>query len=163
MGRHATGLTRLYLGELVAARAIMERCRDFADPACRPVSVGMKEDPYVATLGNLAVTLALLGYLDRRTVATEGGTIGGPAARACSYASHCARFCSWHDWLTSSPEWKGHAEELLCCLEASTVFRFIQHGTDIPWSLLTQSWASQEAMTLIMRADNECTVLLGSV
>ena len=54
------GLLVCPLGELVADRAVMERCRDIADPVCRPVSVGMNEDPYVATLGNLAVTLALL-------------------------------------------------------------------------------------------------------
>jgi hypothetical protein len=113
MGLHATGLTRLSLGELVAARAVMERCRYFADPACRPVSVGMNEDPYVATLGNLAVTLALLGYLDQaRAQLSEALSEARRLGHAFTLAVVLA-FANWHDRLTSSPELKGHAEELL--------------------------------------------------
>jgi hypothetical protein len=99
--------------ELVVARAVMERCREFADPACRSVSVGMNEDPYVATLGNLAVTLALLGYLDQaRLQLSEELSEARRLGHALTLAVVLA-FANWHDWLTSSPELKGHAEQLL--------------------------------------------------
>lgn len=147
MSRHATGLIHLFLGELVAARAVMERCREFADPACRPVNVGMNEDPYVATLGNLAVTLELLGCLDQARLELSKAI---SEARRLGHALTLAivlSFAGWHDWLTSSPEFKQHVEELLAVSNEHgfpfySGLALVSHG-----SLLTELGQAQEALT----------------
>jgi predicted ATPase len=155
MGRHATGLTRLCLGELVAARAVMERCRDFADPACRSGSVGMNEDPYVATLGNLAVTLALLGYLDQaRLQLSEALSEARRLGHALTLAIVLA-FANQHDWLTSSPELKGHAEELSAVSNEHGFPFYSSVALIFQGSLLAELGQAQEALTLIMRGITE--------
>jgi hypothetical protein len=64
MGRLLEGVTRLYLGEFVAARALLEQYHGLGDPAHRAVvGATMTVDPYVAMLANLAGTLAYLGYI----------------------------------------------------------------------------------------------------
>jgi predicted ATPase len=62
-GRRANGFTLLLLGEFVAARALLEQCHGLGDPAHR--AIGAFEDPYPVMLGQLAVTLAYLGYVDQ--------------------------------------------------------------------------------------------------
>jgi hypothetical protein len=89
---------------------VMERCRDFADPAFRPVSVGMSEDPYVATLGALdgAFGLSRSARLKLSEALSEARRLGHAHTLALVLS-----FANWHDQLTSSPKLKGHAEELL--------------------------------------------------
>ena len=57
-------VTRLYLGEFVAARALLERCHGLADPAHRG-GAGLTEDPYATMLAIPRLTLAYLGYIDQ--------------------------------------------------------------------------------------------------
>jgi len=52
------------LGEFVAARASVERCRGLRDWAHRVHSATMFEDPYALLLVQHAMTLAYLGYID---------------------------------------------------------------------------------------------------
>ena len=52
-GRYAQGTSLVFLGEFVAARALLERCFGFADPAHRTVR-GLSFDPYVMLLAYLA-------------------------------------------------------------------------------------------------------------
>ena len=59
-----TGLTRLFLGDFVAARALLERCHGLADPAHRGGRVP-SADHYAMMLAYLAWTLALLGHIDQ--------------------------------------------------------------------------------------------------
>ena len=59
LGRHANGWTRCYLGEFVAARALLEQCHGLGDSVHRVVGA------YATMLAHLAVTLAYLGYIDQ--------------------------------------------------------------------------------------------------
>jgi hypothetical protein len=61
-GRRAIAWTRLNLGEVVAARALLERCHGLADPVLRARPGGWV-DPYVGMLAGLALTLAYQGYI----------------------------------------------------------------------------------------------------
>src|SRR5262249_60773615 len=53
--------TLYHLGKFVAARALLEECLDFADPAHR----GISKDNHALVLGVLASTLRFLGNLDQ--------------------------------------------------------------------------------------------------
>ena len=64
LGRLMHGAARFFLGEFVAARALLERCLGLADPAHRTIG-GLAFDPYAAMLTYLALTLAYLGYIDQ--------------------------------------------------------------------------------------------------
>jgi predicted ATPase len=61
-GRCANGLTRCYLGEFVAARAVLEQCHGLGDPAHLAIGGGRSIDPYATMLAYLAVTLAYCRY-----------------------------------------------------------------------------------------------------
>ena len=63
-GRLAGGTIRCHLGEFVVARALLEQCHRLGDPAHRG-AVGGRAAPYAVMLGDLAVTLAHLGYIDQ--------------------------------------------------------------------------------------------------
>src|SRR5256885_17174345 len=64
-GRRAQGWTRCFLGEFVAARALLERCLGLFDPAHRAIGGGQSDDLYATILGYLANVLAYLGYIDQ--------------------------------------------------------------------------------------------------
>jgi hypothetical protein len=70
MGRHRQGLTRLLLGEFVAARALFDQCHELSNPAIRERR-RMPEDPYALMLGQLSRTMACLGYLDQARARTN--------------------------------------------------------------------------------------------
>ena len=63
LGRMMQGITRCFLGELDAARTVLEQCMGLADPAHRAIG-GVSIDPYAVMLQYLALTLASLGYID---------------------------------------------------------------------------------------------------
>jgi class 3 adenylate cyclase/tetratricopeptide (TPR) repeat protein len=64
LGHNAHGGARLFLGQLVAARAILERGLGLADPAYRTVELS-HVDPNAIALALLATTLTHLGYIDQ--------------------------------------------------------------------------------------------------
>jgi predicted ATPase len=66
-GRYATGVTRFFLGEFIAARALLEQCHTLGDPEHRGF-VAPSMDPYATMLAYLAANLAILGYIDRARV-----------------------------------------------------------------------------------------------
>lgn len=63
VGRWANGRTRLFLGDLVGARDLLERSGGLADPAHR--GGASSADPYAMMLAYLAWTLAILGHFDQ--------------------------------------------------------------------------------------------------
>jgi len=66
IGRLIHGVSRLMLGEFVAARALLEQCMGLADPAHRTnEQTQTNYDPYAGVLMFLALTLAYLGYIDQ--------------------------------------------------------------------------------------------------
>jgi hypothetical protein len=68
LGRYLHGHTRLFLGEFVTARVLLEGCMGLADPAHRTIAGG-SVDNYAGMLMYLAVTLACLGVHRSGTVA----------------------------------------------------------------------------------------------
>jgi predicted ATPase len=66
LGHVFHGVSRFYLGEFVAARALCEQCHGLRDPAHRAVyATLMAEDPHALNLIRRAVALAVLGYIDQ--------------------------------------------------------------------------------------------------
>ena len=92
-GRRANGLTRLYLGEFVAARALLDQCHGLADPAHRGIGAGLTEDPYATMLAIPRRDVGLPGLHRSITVAAGGGIVRDPPAQACPNASCRAHFC----------------------------------------------------------------------
>ena len=95
VGRILIGQTRLFLGELVAARTLLEQCNDLSDPAHHAGVSLRAEEPhqYVSMLAHLALTLAYLGYLDQaRSLRNEALSQARRARNAPTLAKR-ARFC----------------------------------------------------------------------
>ena len=103
LGRYVHGVTRFYLGEFVAARAVLERCMGLADPAHRTIG-GLSFDPYAAMLTYLALTLAYLGYIDQARSRMDEALSEARRLRHVHTLAHVLDFANWIDWLTRSPD-----------------------------------------------------------
>ena len=111
LGRWANGRTRLFLGDFVAARALLERCLGLADPAHRGGAT--LADPYAMTLAYLAWTLAILGYIDQarsrlHEALSEARRLGHVHTLADVLLSACAV-----ESIIGSPHLQTRAEEML--------------------------------------------------
>jgi tetratricopeptide (TPR) repeat protein len=155
MACHAIGLVRLCWGELIAARAVMEPCRDLADPARRTASVGINEDPYAVTLANLAVTLALLGYLDQARLQLREALSEARRLKHSLTLAVVLSFALGVDLVTSSPERKGHVEELFSVSKEHGFPYFLSVALTHRGFLLTELGQAQEGLTLIMQGLTE--------
>jgi tetratricopeptide (TPR) repeat protein len=110
-GRRASGLSRCFLGEFVAARALLEQCHRLGDPAHRAQSTGLSDDPHATMLAYLAVTLTYLGYIDQARVRLNDAL---SEARQLKHAQTLAVVLScatWMESITSSPEMQRYVEE----------------------------------------------------
>jgi len=66
LGHYIHGASCYYRGEFVTARGLLELCDGLRDPAARATYATITvADPHAASLGHLASTLALLGYIDQ--------------------------------------------------------------------------------------------------
>ena len=104
MTLRATGRTRLYLGDFVAARALLERCLGLADPAHRI---------YALVLADLAWTLAFLGYIDQARSRLNEALSEARGLRHAQTLADVLVMASAVELITGSPEVERHAEELL--------------------------------------------------
>ena len=110
VGRWANGRTRLFLGDFVTARELLERCHGLADPAHRG---GVSSaDPYAMTLAYLAWTLPILGYIDQarsllNQALSEARRLGHVHTLADVLLSASAV-----ESITGSPQLQTHAEEM---------------------------------------------------
>jgi predicted ATPase len=109
LGRRANGMTRFYLGEFVAARALLEQCHGLSDPAHRAAAGAILTTPDPP----LAVTLAYLGYIDQarsrvNAALSEARRLGHAHALADALT-----YANWIEWVACLPEMERHAEELL--------------------------------------------------
>jgi tetratricopeptide (TPR) repeat protein len=150
MAYHAIGLVRLCRGELVAARAVMERCRHLADPIRRTVSVGMNEDPYVATLANLAVTLTHLGYLDQARLQMRGALSEARRLNHSLTLTIVLAFANGVDLTIRSPERK-HAQELLDISKEHGFSHYLSLALIQRGSSLIELGQAQEGLTMMIR------------
>jgi hypothetical protein len=66
LGHYIHGASCYFRGQFVAAHALLELCDGLRDPTARAICAAIAvADPHAASLGHLALTLALLGYLDQ--------------------------------------------------------------------------------------------------
>ncbi|WP_439400321.1 AAA family ATPase (plasmid) [Bradyrhizobium sp. PMVTL-01] len=66
LGHYIHGASCYFRGEFVTARALLERCDGLRDPTARATCAAIAvADPHAASLGHLALTLALLGQIDQ--------------------------------------------------------------------------------------------------
>jgi len=118
LGRFFQGMARFFLGELVAARALLERCMNFADPAHRTIT-GLSFDPYANLLAWLALTLSCLGYIDQGRSRMDEAVL---EARRIGHAHTLTLVLTHAAWLDSLTCWPMvHTEELVAL---STEHRF---------------------------------------
>jgi len=147
-GRRANGMTRLHLGEFVAARALLDQCHGLAD-AHRGIGAGLAEDPYATMLAYLAVTLAHLGYIDQSRLRLEEALTETRRLRHAQTLAVVLIFANWTGWITRSPEVGRYAEELLAI---STEHRLPFHfgwATAFHGASLTALGQAHEGLTLL--------------
>ncbi len=113
LARRAHGITRGYLGQFVAARALLERCHGLADPVHRTIGAGMSYDPYAAMLAHLAMTSAYLGYIDQARSRLNKALSEASRLRHAHTLALVLAHANWIESITCSPEMRRHAEELL--------------------------------------------------
>jgi class 3 adenylate cyclase/tetratricopeptide (TPR) repeat protein len=147
-GRRANGMTRLHLGEFVAARTLLDQCHGLAD-AHRSIGAGLAEDPYATMLAYLALTLAYLGYIDQSRLRLEEALTETRRLRHAQTLAGVLIFANWTGWITRSPELGRYAEELLAI---STEHRFPFHfgwATAFHGASLTALGQAHEGLTLL--------------
>ena len=135
-----TGLTRFFLGEFVAARALLERCMGLADPAHRTIAGSVlrslrydarvpRPDPGVPGL-------------HRSGTVTDGrSVVGGPPAQTRPYAGSRARFCEL-DRLAHSARLDDAPEEVLALSTEHGFPLLFGLGTGIPRTVVDRARAS---------------------
>ncbi|HXZ02801.1 MAG TPA: AAA family ATPase [Stellaceae bacterium] len=151
-GRRANGLTRCYLGEFVAARALLEQCHGLSDPAHRRAGgagAGLTGDPYANMLANLAVALAHLGYVDQAR-ARLGEALSEARRLQRAHTLAAVLSCAvWIDWIVFSPERQRRAEELLALASEHDFPYFSSHATVFRGASLTALGQAREGFFLI--------------
>jgi class 3 adenylate cyclase/tetratricopeptide (TPR) repeat protein len=148
-GRRAAGLTCCFLGEFVAARALLEQCHDLAHPAHRGGGAGLSVDPYAAMLASLAVTLAYLGYIDQARLRLSAALSEARRLRHAQTLAYVLLFANWTDSITRSPEMIGHAEELVALSTQHDFPQFLGVATAFRGASLTALGQAQEGLSLL--------------
>ena len=111
VGRWANGRTRLFLGDFVAARALLEKCQGLADPAHRGgVSFA---DPYAMMLAYLAWSLAILGYIDEARLRLEEALSEARGRMHGHTLADVLLAASTIESIIGSPHMKTYTDELL--------------------------------------------------
>jgi predicted ATPase/class 3 adenylate cyclase len=151
VGRVLVGQTRLFLGELIAARTLLERCNDISDSTYHAGDSLRSEEAhlYVSMLAHLALTLAYLGYLDqarsRRDEALaqarrfpNSPTLANALAFACLLGS-----------IIRSPDMQAHAEELFTLSTEHGFPFFLGVATTFRGASLTELGKAREGLALV--------------
>jgi tetratricopeptide (TPR) repeat protein len=141
-------MIRFSLGEFVAARALLEQCHRLGDPAYRGV-VGGRAAPYAVMLGELAATLAHLGYIDlarsRLNEALLEARRLGHAQTLAVVLLNANRIAA----LASSPEMQRRAEELLALTAEHGFPYYLGLATVFQGASLTVLGQAQEGLRLV--------------
>jgi class 3 adenylate cyclase/tetratricopeptide (TPR) repeat protein len=148
-GRRASGLTRCFLGEFRAARALLEQCHSPGDQAHRTARAGLSDDPHATMYGYLAVTLAYLGYIDQAQLRLNEALAEARRFKHAQTLAVVLSCATWMESITCSPEMQRHAEELLAI---STEHGFPLHlgwAKSFLGSSLTSLGQAQEGLILI--------------
>jgi class 3 adenylate cyclase/predicted ATPase len=114
MGHYIHGASCHYRGEFVTARALLELCDGLRDPAARAICAAIAvADPHAASLGHLAVTLALLGHFDQgRARVDEALSEARSLDHPFTVAFVLSKVCAVEATAGSPHDARRHAEEL---------------------------------------------------
>jgi class 3 adenylate cyclase/predicted ATPase len=148
-GRRANGVTRVWLGELVAARALLERCYGLADPAHRGAGGGVIDDPYATMLAYLAVTLACLGYTDQARLRLNEALSEARRLRHAQTLALVLTAANWVGSITRWPEMRRHNEELLPLSTEHGFSFYLACATACHGASLTALGQAQEGLSLL--------------
>jgi class 3 adenylate cyclase/tetratricopeptide (TPR) repeat protein len=149
LGRRAKGVTRCYLGEFVAARALLEQCHGLGDPALRAIGAGLSVDPYATMLAQLAVILSSLGYVDQARVRLNEAFSEARRLRQALTLPNVLVRANWIESITRSGEMQGHTEELLALSTEHGFPLFLGFGLVFRGLSLTALGQAQEGLTLL--------------
>jgi class 3 adenylate cyclase/tetratricopeptide (TPR) repeat protein len=109
LGRSKNGTTRYFLGQLVAARTLLEQAQDLSDPSHRAVyTVLTGTDQHVLLPVFLAQTLKLLGFLDQARARMNEAL---SEARRLGHAHTLAQVLNAASGVSSPREAQPYAEE----------------------------------------------------
>ena len=147
-GRWASGLTRLNLGDFVAARALLERCHGLADPAYRGGEAAFLR---ALPLASLAFTLAHLGFIDQARSRLNDALLEARQLKHSQTLAEVLAIASTIDLITGSPEVQRHAEELLALSIEHGFPVFLAWATAYRGASLTALGQGQEGLSLITR------------
>jgi class 3 adenylate cyclase/predicted ATPase len=147
-GRLASGMIRTSLGEFVAARALLEQCHRLGDPAHRGARGG-RVDPYAVMLGQLAVTLAFLGYVDQARSRLNEGLLEAGRLRHAQTLAVVLVNASVIEATIRSPEMQRRAEELLALTAEHGFPLYLGHATVFRGASLAALGRAQEGLTLL--------------
>jgi tetratricopeptide (TPR) repeat protein len=111
VGRWASGFTRLFLGDFVAARALLERC--LPDPAYRGGEVTSAPTYLLMLPVSLAMTLAYLGYIDQARSRLNEALSEARRLRRPQTLAEVLNIAITVDLTTGSTEMRRHADRLL--------------------------------------------------
>jgi predicted ATPase len=139
-GLRANGRTRLYLGDFVAARALLERCHGLADPAHRL---------YALVLADLAWTLAFLGYIDQARSRLDEALSEARGLRHAQTLADVLVMASAVELIIGSPEVERHAEELLALSTEYGLPFYLGWATVLRGMSLASHGQGQEGLSLI--------------
>jgi hypothetical protein len=138
------GTTRFYLGDFVAAHALLERSMDYADASRRSLG-GV--NPYAGTLTFLALALAILGYIEQARSRMDQALSEARRRGHVLTLVYLLHFATMFAGLTRSHT--VHAEELLA---RSTEQGFPHY---LGWALALRGWSlvtvgrAQEGLALL--------------
>jgi class 3 adenylate cyclase/tetratricopeptide (TPR) repeat protein len=152
LGRRVSGLTRYYIGEFAAARALFEQCHGFADPAYRRASGEMSEDPYCAMLIELAASLSRLGYIDQARLRLNDALSEARRLKHARTLALVLTFANSIEWITRLPEWHRHAEELLALSTEHGLSWYLGAAMSFRGSSLAARGKAEEGVALITQA-----------
>src|SRR5262249_50820337 len=97
----------------VAARALLEQCHGFSNPAYRAAGLGRPEDPYATMLVNLGLNLAYLGYIEQARTRINEALSEARRLGHFSTLGLVLSFANYSYLITCWPEGYPHTEELL--------------------------------------------------
>jgi predicted ATPase len=113
LGHRLVGNTHLYLGELIAARAISEQCRGIDDPAIRAAYAGFTaDDQFSVVLLQLAIIMMSLGYIDQARSRISEGLLEARRLKHPYALTTALSFAGWAAMVGGYPlEVKRYADE----------------------------------------------------
>ncbi|OAE99847.1 hypothetical protein AYJ54_32355 [Bradyrhizobium centrolobii] len=115
LGHYIHGASCYFRGEFVTARRLLELCDGLRDPAARAICATIAvADPHAASLGHLALTLALLGHIDQgRARVDEALSEARSLDHPFTVAFVLSKVCAVEATAGLSHDARRHAEELV--------------------------------------------------